>query len=203
MLNKLEVWRLVTTFFFFGSKFNIDFLFHMFFLVRYSRALEESGRFRGKTADYVYMLLLGAAAMVAVAPLVDIRFLGGSLTFMMVYVWARRNPYARMNMLGLFTFTAPYLPWVLLGLSVMLGGNALVDVLGIAVGHIYYFLEDVYPRMLPSRRRLLATPRLIELLISGAGDEDDDQPAEIVLAHEHAHPADNVQLADDDHPHAD
>jgi len=40
--------------------------------------------------------------------------LGPSLAFMIVYVWARRNPHARMNFLGLFNFNAPYLPWVIL-----------------------------------------------------------------------------------------
>ena len=33
---KLQVWRLFTNFFFFGS-LSLDFLFHMFFLVRYCR----------------------------------------------------------------------------------------------------------------------------------------------------------------------
>jgi Derlin-2/3 len=36
----LELWRLITNFFFFGS-INIDFLFHMFFLTRYAKMLEE------------------------------------------------------------------------------------------------------------------------------------------------------------------
>merc|ERR1711920_507344 len=47
-----QVWRLFTNFFFFGS-FGIDFLFHMFFLIRYTRSLEE-GSFRGRTADFFY-----------------------------------------------------------------------------------------------------------------------------------------------------
>jgi len=29
-----------------------------------------------------------------------------------VYVWSRRNPFVQMSFLGLFNFTAPYLPWV-------------------------------------------------------------------------------------------
>jgi Derlin-2/3 len=37
-------------------------------------------------------------------------FVGNSLAFMTVYIWSRRNRFARMNFLGLFTFTAPYLP---------------------------------------------------------------------------------------------
>lgn len=36
----------------------LDFLFHMFFLIKYSKALEE-GSFRGKSADFFWMLLFG------------------------------------------------------------------------------------------------------------------------------------------------
>ncbi|RHY77059.1 hypothetical protein DYB30_007186 [Aphanomyces astaci] len=57
-----QVWRLVTNFLFFGL-FSLDFIFHMYFLVRYSRMLEE-GSFRGRTADFLYMLLLGALTMI-------------------------------------------------------------------------------------------------------------------------------------------
>jgi len=72
-----------------------------------------------------------------------------------------------MNFLGLFVFSAPYLPWVLLAFSVLLGGHAAVDILGIFAGHLYYFLEFVYPKMIPSKTRVLKTPRFIERLFSG------------------------------------
>jgi Derlin-2/3 len=93
---------------------------------------------------------------------VQIQFLGSSLTFMMVYVWARRNEAVTMSFLGLFVFTAPFLPWVLLAFSWVLGSSPLLDLLGIATGHTYYFLADVYPRF--SGRRPLATPALIRAL---------------------------------------
>ena len=46
---------------------------------------------------------------------------------MLVYVWARRNPFVRMNFFGLVTFQAPYLPWVLLGFSLLIGNSVSVD----------------------------------------------------------------------------
>ena len=49
---------------------------------------------------------------------------------MLVYVWSRRNPYIRMNFFGLLNFQAPYLPWVLLGFSLMLGNAVVVDLMG-------------------------------------------------------------------------
>eukprot|EP00275_Glaucocystis_incrassata_P002178 EC124944.1.p1 GENE.EC124944.1~~EC124944.1.p1 ORF type:complete len:155 (+),score=19.92 EC124944.1:49-513(+) len=108
IFQKLQLWRLVTNFFFFGV-FGLDFVFHMFFLVRYSKSLEE-GLFRGRTADFAFMLIFGGLMLTLFAPFINIHFLGSSLTFMMVYVWGRRNEYVRMSFLGPFTFTAPYLP---------------------------------------------------------------------------------------------
>ena len=88
--------------------------------------------------------------------------LGQAFTIMLVYVWARRNPMVRMNFFGLLTFQAPYLPWVLLGFSLLLGNSVSVDLLGMAVGHIYYFLEDVFPNQ-PGGRRLLQTPLILRV----------------------------------------
>lgn len=41
---------------------------------------------------------------------------------------------------------------------------------GIAVGHIYYFLEDVFPNQ-PGGKRLLLTPSFLKLLLD-APEED-------------------------------
>jgi len=80
------------------------------------------------------MLLLGGSLLTALAPFVSIEFLGSSLTFMMVYVWGRRHQYVNLSFLGIFNFTAPYLPWVLLAFSVMLGSSPKVDLLGMVAG---------------------------------------------------------------------
>jgi len=161
-----QVWRLLTNFLYFGM-LNIDFFFHMFFLVHYSTNLEQ-GSFRGRTADMVFMLLFGAACMLLVAPFSEVYFLGSSLSFMMVYVWGRRNPNARLNFLSLFDFNAPYLPWVLLGCSYIMAHNVVVDLIGIAIGHLYYYFEDVYPTQFS--RRPLKTPVFMRALF----DEDAD-----------------------------
>ena len=153
-----QYWRLFTNFLYFGD-FGLDFLLHMFFLVRYSRMLEE-GSFRGRTADFLWMLITACLSITCIAYFVDLFFLGLALTFMMVYVWGRRNKHVRMSFLGLFTFTAPYLPWVLLSFALLMGNAPVVDIIGIVVGHIYYFLEDVYPEM--TGRRVLEAPEFIK-----------------------------------------
>lgn len=89
------------------------------------------------------------------SPITSMPFLGSPLSFSLVYIWARRNPAVRLSFLGLFVFTAPYLPWVLLGFSLLLH-NTLPkdDLLGIVVGHIYYFFSDIYPRIRGGSRPL-------------------------------------------------
>jgi len=75
----------------------------------------------------------------------------------MVYLWSRRNESVSLSFLGLVNFSAPFLPWLLLLFTVLFGASATVDLLGIAVGHVYYFLSDVYPSL--TGCRLLETPR--------------------------------------------
>ena len=41
---------------------DMDFVFHMFFMVKYCKALEE-GSFRGKSADFLWMLLFGESLL--------------------------------------------------------------------------------------------------------------------------------------------
>ncbi|XP_041052445.1 derlin-2 isoform X1 [Carcharodon carcharias] len=154
-----QVWRLITNFLFFGTV-GFNFLFNMIFLYRYCRMLEE-GSFRGRTADFVFMFLFGGFLMTIFGLFVNLVFLGQAFTIMLVYIWSRRNPYVRMNFFGLLNFQAPFLPWVLMGFSLLLGNSIIVDLLGIAVGHIYYFLEDVFPDQ-PGGGRLLRTPNILK-----------------------------------------
>lgn len=79
----------------------------------------------------------------------------------MVYIWGRRNEHVRMSFLGLFPFNAPYLPWVLFAFSLILGNSATVDLIGIAVGHIYFYFDDIFPEV--ARIRGWAPKRYLRL----------------------------------------
>jgi len=181
-----QVWRLFSSFMFFGL-FSVDFLFHMYFLVRYCRLLEE-GDFRGKTANFVLMLFFGIFLIAMVAPLIRAHnFLGSALTFMMTYVWGRRNPDVKMSVFGLVTFTAPYLPWVMLAFSLLFGNPVSMDVIGICVGHTYYYLEFVYPAIAEIRgwrvKRIMEPPRVLHWLCGTF----DDLPVNQAQQQQHLH----------------
>lgn len=80
------------------------------------------------------------------ASFLRLTFLGSPLTLCMVYIWSKRNPFALMNFLGLFNFSATYLPWVLTLFSYAISGTVpYSDILGISFGHLVWFVEDVAP----------------------------------------------------------
>ncbi|KAG7217846.1 hypothetical protein INR49_020848 [Caranx melampygus] len=101
----------------------------------------------------------------------NVFFLGQAFIIMLVYVWSRRHPLIRMNFFGLLNFQAPFLPWVLMAFSLLLGNSIVVDLLGISVGHMYYFLEDVFPNQ-PGGRKLLMTPELLRIMFDRPNDPD-------------------------------
>ncbi len=133
MLTLQQYWRLVTTFLYFGP-LSLDLLFHVFFLQRYSRLLEESsGR---SPAHFSWLILYATSILLAMSPLLSMPFLGSALSSSLVYVWSRRNPETRLSFLGLLVFTAPYLPWVLMAFSLVLHGTVPKDEMcGVVVGH--------------------------------------------------------------------
>ncbi|XP_017283350.3 derlin-3 isoform X2 [Kryptolebias marmoratus] len=167
IIRRYQIWRLVTSFLFFGS-LGFGFIFNIIFLYRYCRMLEEDC-FRGRTADFVFLFLFGGILITLLGLFANIFFLGQAFIVMLVYVWSQRHPLLRMNFFGLLSFRAPLLPWVLMGCSLLLGNSVAVDLLGICVGHVYYFLEDVFPNQ-PGGRKLLTTPELLRVLF----DQEDD-----------------------------
>lgn len=101
------------------------------------------------------MILYATTALLALSPLFSIPFLGHALSSTLIYIWSRRNPDTRLSLLGLATFTAPWLPLVFIGISFLMHGSLPKDeVCGAVVGHVYYFFMDVWPTMYDGQRPL-------------------------------------------------
>ncbi|GAA6059904.1 hypothetical protein JCM10212_005287 [Sporobolomyces blumeae] len=196
-----QLWRVVTCFLYWGP-LSLDFFFHVFFIMRYSKMLEESA-FHGKRADYVWLLIVSSVLLLILSPLSPSPFLSSPLSFTLVYLWSRLNPSVRLSLFGLITITAPYLPYALCLFSWALsgptfgagaggGGGAgaggggggwglgvvVSDLLGIAAGHWWYFWTTVWKReRISGGRNWLETPLFLVRLLDPA-----DRVAEVVEA---------------------
>ena len=91
----------------------------------------------------------------------NLPFLSSPLAFVPIYLWSRRNPSTPVSLFGLITITAPYLPLALVGLSWILNGTwraAAGDLLGCAVGHVGWFVRDVWMREMTGGPTILSDP---------------------------------------------
>ena len=89
------------------------------------------------------------------------------MSTMMLYLWARKNPNIMMSFLDVIHFRSCFLPIFILLMIVLSGFDPTLDILGSIAGHIYYFFDDVIPR-LPETRGLkpLKAPAFLQHLIS-------------------------------------
>ncbi|BAT92880.1 Derlin-1 protein [Vigna angularis] len=145
VFKRLQVWRLITNFFFLGP-FSLPFAVRLIMIAKYGVSLER-GPFDKRTADYVWMFIFGALSLLVISavPYFWYPFLGVSLVFMIVYVWSREFPNARINIYGVVSLKGFYLPWALLALDLIFGNPIKPDILGMLAGHIYYFLTVLHP----------------------------------------------------------
>lgn len=160
----LQVWRLITSFFFLG-KFSINFGIRLLMVARYGVQL-ESGSFQRRTADFLWMMLFGALTLLvlSIIPYLWSPFLGISLVFMLLYLWSREYPNATINIYGLVNLKAFYFPWAMLCLDVIFGSPIVPDLLGIIAGHLYYFLTVLHP--LAGGKNILKTPIFIHKIVA-------------------------------------
>jgi len=164
--SKFQIWRLLTCGCFFG-KFSMPFMFQLYFLVSYGTRYEKDPfpTGGGASSDFLYMLMVGAALMWMVGYFLGLVFIGESLVFMVIYVWSRKNPEAPLGFFG-FSFVGLHLPWVLMAMGILMGGDPTMDLCGIAVGHIYYFLLKIVPEQYG--QQVIKTPEFLMNLIEGA-----------------------------------
>ncbi|KAK7842898.1 derlin-1 [Quercus suber] len=164
VFTHFQVWRLITNFFFLGN-FSINFGIRLLMIARYGVQLEKVP-FDRRTADFLWMMIFGSFSLLVLSaiPIFWSPFLGISLVFMLLYVWSREFPNAQINIYGLVTFKAFYLPWTMLAMDVIFGSPLMPDLLGIIAGHLYYFLTVLHP--LAGGKNILETPMWVHKLVT-------------------------------------
>jgi Derlin-2/3 len=147
ILEKNEWWRLITGFVYF-DKLSINFVFHMHFLYFYCRRLEEHFYLQN-TPAFLFIMFLAAALHLAVGHYLGLLFLSYPMIMTLLYLWSRRFPNETLRIYGLFDLQAPYIAYLMLFLSVILDGTGSItgDLVGIGVGHVIWFLQDILPRI--------------------------------------------------------
>jgi hypothetical protein len=74
-----------------------------------------------------------------------------------------------------FPVQSKNLPWVIMALHLFTGGSVFEDLIGLAVGHLYYFLTSVLPDS--HGYEVLKTPSLVHRIVQKLNEWQGDPPA--------------------------
>ncbi|VDK36530.1 unnamed protein product [Taenia asiatica] len=149
----LQLWRPITALFFYPitPQTGFHFLINLYFLYSYSTRLETS-TFSGRPADYVFMLLVNWITLTAsflipllVGFLLSVYLLFEPMVLSVTYVWSQLNRDMIVQFWFGTSFKAIYFPWVLVVFNLIIRGSATMELMGIFVGHVYYFFSYQYP----------------------------------------------------------
>ena len=163
IIKKFQVWRIITTFLYFG-KFNLNLILNMYIFFRDSKILEKK-IFQGISADYLYFIFFCMIFLLILSPFTQSIFLSSSLNFAMMYYWGRKSKTTNVEFMGVFSFRAPYLSIFYLLISFLLGYDYQELIYGIFVGHFYFFLKEILPRIKGVKGvQLLETPKFVKKL---------------------------------------
>jgi len=136
IVKHFQIWRLITAVLFFPMGF--PYLINLYFLYSYSTRLETS-TFNGKPADYIFCLFFLWLCNVTVGLILSLPILMDGLILSVLYIWCQLNKEAIMSFWFGTQFKAMYLPWVIMGFNWIVSGAFLMPLVGIVVGHLYFF----------------------------------------------------------------
>ena len=168
LVLKGEIWRLFTCFTYFGG-FGFNTCISLYLLQSYSLRYETSPVNTGgggQTADFAYLMLISALMFLVLSYFLNQPVLGNGLVFTVLYVWSKNNAEQQVSMYG-FPIKAAQLPFVLIGLRVLMGHSVMLDLLGLVIGHIYYFLTSVMPKQ--NGKDYIHTPDFLIRFFTGVG----------------------------------
>ncbi|KAG0707999.1 Der1-like family-domain-containing protein [Suillus ampliporus] len=140
VVNKLELWRLYTSFFL-GSM-NLNYIFELVMLYRNSNTL-ESTHYERRSSDYAWQLFLASIALIGVNRPIQSFLHGRALFHTLTYLMCSLSPPGALtSVMGLVTIPIVYFPYALLGMDLLMGGTtaAAQGVSGMLVGHAWWWL---------------------------------------------------------------
>ncbi|KAK0426533.1 hypothetical protein QR680_009757 [Steinernema hermaphroditum] len=158
--TKFHIWRPLTALFYYpvNPSSGFHWLFMLYLLYSYGKSTEKDV-FTGRPADYLFMLIFNWISCTIVSFAVGIPFLLEPMVVSVLYVWCQLNKDMIVSFLFGAQFKAVYLPWVLVLFNMILRGT-MVELAGVVVGHIYYFLMYSYPQEFGGAS-LIKTPQFL------------------------------------------
>ncbi|GMR53103.1 hypothetical protein PMAYCL1PPCAC_23298, partial [Pristionchus mayeri] len=144
---RFQFWRPITALIYYplNPQTGFHWLMMIYFLYNYSKSVEQ-GVFDGRPADYLFMLIFSGLVCTGLCFAASIPFMLEPMVMAVLYVWSQLNKDTIVSFWFGTRFKAMYLPWILVGFNAILRGGGINELLGILIGHTYFFLAFKYPQ---------------------------------------------------------
>ena len=150
------------TAFTFAGPFSMSFLFQLIMIYFTLKNLEEM--YADKYPELVFMMLFNAFVTVVYSWLYGMYAMPlHAYIFSLLYVYCQNRPDQKISLWG-FPTTTGYLPWCLVVLAILTGGDPFADLIGIGAGHTYFYLKNEAPTA--HGINPLQTPRWVERVVT-------------------------------------
>ncbi|EPX70495.1 Der1-like family protein [Schizosaccharomyces octosporus yFS286] len=145
VIKKRELFRLITNFFFIGTK--LEFIFNALSFYQNGSFLENHV-YQANTKNYIYYLLK-VALIIDVFSLVSGigSALFSSLSCAMAYTWSLYNAHQKVRLFFVFELPGKYLPYSMIVMSFLMGGpySLIESIFGLIAGFLVSKLESLQP----------------------------------------------------------
>ncbi|KAF8886175.1 DER1-domain-containing protein [Infundibulicybe gibba] len=120
VLKQLQIWRLWSSFFL-GSG-GLNYIFEFVMLYRTADQL-ESGPYARKSADLAWQLLVASGSIILVSTPLSPFIFSRPLLVCLTYISSALAPLgAQTSLMGLITLPVQYLPYLMIGMDLLMGG---------------------------------------------------------------------------------
>ena len=144
ILENREFYRFITGVLYFGS-FSVSTLISLYAFVNFA-SLIESSIFSGKPGDFVFFMAFASVVNFVIASFTKEIFLGPTVASVCFYYWSKHFSEQSVQLVGVpIAVKASLVPFIYVVLSLVRGGirGMIPDLLGVVVGHLYFFFHDV------------------------------------------------------------
>jgi len=137
-----QLWRLATSFLLSSPRLGI--ILDPFFLYKYASDVEL--QLFSRLADICVFFVFIASVIIAL----NTYFFAGTafispLVLALAYYWTAFQPPEQRVSFFIATFPVKFLPWVMLAMNFVQGGNVWIDLTGLVAAHAYLFVTEIWP----------------------------------------------------------
>jgi len=144
-----EWWRMLTTFFYMGDQLMSIFFWMQIYHFWDCLKVLELVKYHWEPSAFVKMITCNAAALLVLKQFRrETIFLSSPLVMTFMYMYSREYEAQPINFLGFFQIRCGWLPFVQMAQDLIQAGDIVPNLLGLFAGHLYYYAEEVAPRLL-------------------------------------------------------